>query len=586
MRREFATFFAASGETDLDPRDELEIRRSALGMLALQSMLRSLQWIPSVARVVDTIASLDEEYAPGGPPQSPVHDTLFMTWSCVDMTVERDDTVAALALALAPTLRWSAEVIAAVRMVAESRLGIFRIVDVQPGVVGDGSILVLRELVTEDRISAQLFEEFDLRISELVLARPVVLPAEVARLRGVSHGIFATPYVLHGHSEPEWTDYLERQAAELKVRLDPAVYPLLMRGRGDERRWLEFVVDGYVGQRKHNLVELRGIPDRPETLPQHPDHDPDEALAIPPGASSQERANILSAKVARLFDALASRERDEDREAMAGHFRALQARGADVQLCAELLIPVMLYEGSPAGGRPWIDAMVEEGSLDADVLEYIEAARAAVTSIYEVIDVDAGQSLRLRDVFDGREVVVRERAGSTGAPTRILILARVARYRDIHLLEGMLPHVAPPSLRTPLVARVAQACPVPPPPAPREPGWVYRAMLAWFDVLAEERRGQHPSITTRFADDDTEIDPPSADSRAAVAEGIARRYDAFLDQSIAALDGLSPRMAAEREDLREPLDDLLREHEFAVTRQVGSGVVDFAAFRRELGLEV
>jgi hypothetical protein len=92
---------------------------------------------------------------------------------------------------------------------------------------------------------------------------------------------------------PHWIDYLERAAGELKARLDPTSYARVMRGDGDERRWLEYVFVGYTGQRASNVVEVTGIPDRPDTLPHHSDYDEATRFVVPERAPPAERATIL-----------------------------------------------------------------------------------------------------------------------------------------------------------------------------------------------------------------------------------------------------------------------------------------------------
>lgn len=462
---------------DSDPHDDVDLRANALGLAAMQTMLGTLHWIPELGAVLDAVEAMRARYS--------IHDAHFTTWSCVDLQIgPAQATVATLTLELASTLGLTPEVRRAVQAHARGRLGLFRIVDLQPPRVGISPIHHLRELVTEQDLAVQLFEPFAGDRGELILARCTPLPPSSAERRGVSHGVFAMPYVLLTRDDAEWMGYFEREAAAMEVRLDADGYERIMRGGGNERRWLDFVVDGGVGMRDGHAFELRGTPDRPEPRRYATGGGPRDAFEIPPGASPRARSKLLSAKIARSFGALSQRESSDDRAATIVHLKALRARGADVQLCAPLLMPLSLYEGSPAGGSPWVDLLLADGSLDADAREYVLAAKDARTSIFEVLEVQDGERWHLRDVFDGREFLVHERARSTGA-TRTLMLARIVRYREIDVLEGMLPHVAPPSLRAALVERIQATCPVPAAPAPRARGWAYPAMLAWFEVLAE-----------------------------------------------------------------------------------------------------
>src|SRR5690606_5507072 len=59
-------------------------------------------------------------------------------------------------------------------------------------------------------------------------------------------------------------------------------------------------------------------------------------------------------------------------------------------------------------------------------------------------------------------------------------------------------------------------------------------------------------------------EPPQPEARALLSAFIAHRYESFLDEPLPALDGLSPRSAAQRDGMHDQLDALLREHEFSV----------------------
>jgi hypothetical protein len=69
----------------------------------------------------------------------------------------------------------------------------------------------------------------------------------------------------------------------------------------------------------------------------------------------------------------------------------------------------------------------------------------------------------------------------------------------------------------------------------------------------------------------------------AFASGWPRRADELLvavDEEAYA----SRRYAYHDTDMRRRVDQLLRDHEHGVVQQVGPGVIDFAAMRRELDL--
>lgn len=78
-------------------------------------------------------------------------------------------------------------------------------------------------------------------------------------------------------------------------------------------------------------------------------------------------------------------------------------------------------------------------------------------------------------------------------------------------------------------------------------------------------------------------EPPEAQQLA--LEFKRQHYAGWVDESIPALDGLTPRQAAQTKEGRNRLDLLLQDMQQTENRAAGDAAFDFAEVRRELGLE-
>ncbi len=75
---------------------------------------------------------------------------------------------------------------------------------------------------------------------------------------------------------------------------------------------------------------------------------------------------------------------------------------------------------------------------------YVEAGLRAAMSFFEVLEVEQGESIGLRDVLTGDEVVVTEKTASKTARPGDIFLARVTRLDGLAVLDGCAPIVFPP----------------------------------------------------------------------------------------------------------------------------------------------
>ncbi len=481
------------------PRDREFFARYAGALAVLQGVVGLLADAPGLRSIAAAIDEAHEHYMPGGPPLSPVHDSLFVNWSMFDLEVGRPpETVAQLVLDCASLLGLDAEIRETLRTQAGTHLGLYRVLAKAPGRAGDSSVYRARELVTRLEVSLQFAQEFHILVGDLLLVRPTSLSEDEAKVRNATHLAWPTPYVLDG-TDPEWIDYFERAAGELRVRLDPDVYLRIMRGAGDPRRWLEYVVDGYVGQREHNVVLVEGIPDRPETLEHHPLHRPEHRFAIPKGTPARERALILARQLSVRFAELrAGRARHHD-DAVARQIEALTAAGGTADAWIAPLLAALSHEVGTGGEPPLGKALATDPTLEPDLREYLGAALDGFTSIFEVVSVRSGVGMTLRDLVDHAEYDVEERSATTDLPTRLVLWARLVRYREVWTVDALHPQPLLPAFRDDAIAQVCGLLAAHRRRrTPADPAALFAAMVAWQRMLSTmmEAATIRPTVTT------------------------------------------------------------------------------------------
>lgn len=89
--------------------------------------------------------------------------------------------------------------------------------------------------------------------------------------------------------------------------------------------------------------------------------------------------------------------------------------------------------------------LLEKGSqLDRDLCRFIEATLHAPYSFFQMLGVDPGVSLTLRDILRKREYMVTERSASTILQRGHILFARVVELDGISFLMGNGWHIIPP----------------------------------------------------------------------------------------------------------------------------------------------
>jgi hypothetical protein len=230
----------------------------------------------------------------------------------------------------------------------------------------------------------------------------------------------------------------------------------------------------------------------------------------------------------------------------------------------------------------------ERGDLLPDDEELLATAWLTVDrSVHEVVSVDPGVGMTLRDLATGDVVVVRERTASRGAQVGERYCARVVADGASHqIIGGVFP------VRTGHEQTVLDLC------ADADP----LELCAWAGALAQPPRIVHqPGMIDSMLDRDAigaVLDElGDADESAVIARlnaELSRQFQArWLDENVPALDGLTPRQAAIDPTRREQLERLLAEFDAQNERLERGDVegttggpiaLDTAALRRELRL--
>jgi hypothetical protein len=111
-----------------------------------------------------------------------------------------------------------------------------------------------------------------------------------------------------------------------------------------------------------------------------------------------------------------------------------------------------------------------------------------------------------------------------------------------------------------------------------------RAVIGSIEEMLSERAGSHRSDAS--GEEGLAPDQDTPEIRAAIAEMMKRRWAAWFDESIPALEGLTPRQAARSEEGRELLGALLAVYDRSSQRMPDSPTnPNTSELRRELGLE-
>jgi len=116
----------------------------------------------------------------------------------------------------------------------------------------------------------------------------------------------------------------------------------------------------------------------------------------------------------------------------------LESLDSHPEMTAQLGAPWLVYVSS-IKGRPVVDWYLEAKgwSLTSAEREWLECQKKSWVSIWEVVRVDHGRGLDLRDVLTGEERSVHEVGGSKSAEPHSMLLGRVVDTSSVSLICGM-----------------------------------------------------------------------------------------------------------------------------------------------------
>lgn len=196
------------------------------------------------------------------------------------------------------------------------------------------------------------------------------------------------------------------------------------------------------------------------------------------------------------------------------------------RMSADLAVPWLAYV-EHYGGRTAVDWFLEEEgpSLSSAARNWLEAQRRGWLSVWQVIEVDRGRSLLLRDELTGTARRVEEVSASESADPNLMMLARVVDGEDFSVLAGTHPVPLYPFDGLQVVERVRKALrrrTAVNPDLLRSRKVTDRMLVAWSEVIL--RRSRRPELTNTDGDpilmtiDRWNLEPPA---RAEVAARIA-----------------------------------------------------------------
>jgi hypothetical protein len=180
---------------------------------------------------------------------------------------------------------------------------------------------------------------------------------------------------------------------------------------------------------------------------------------------------------------------------------------ADPEAAVQLFLPWAVYH-LPVDGRPVVEwFLAEEGRrLSPEERSWLEAQRSTWLGVWEVLEVDAGRGLEVRDLLTGVERRVAEVSGSRILVARDAVLGRVVDHGGISVFAGIHPRPLAPEDAAEVVGTVRKrvrrrhAIPV---ERLREPA-VERFLIArWEDGVAamDARRRLPPQLRNTDGDE-------------------------------------------------------------------------------------
>jgi hypothetical protein len=416
--------------------------------------------------------AVEDEYMPGGPPQSPVYDSFATQFvlGAVRQGIGNETPYSVLArLLLRDPSRARLQGMA--QSLADARFELYRVK------AASGNDAELEPVRGGGAFSVRLTGPF-LRQGDFGLMRVLRFDDKLF--------IADSPYLLKA-SEDDWREHLERVVAQQQgltaapgprnasklsskeqarrrqkdkakaSRNEPeeVIKRYLQFGLSD-RYWLDYVMDAYDGER-NGIVFLAGVPDRPELLPHSTEYEDDAEVALPPVAAFRTALARTAMKEGQLDVVLAELRR---LGAFDGAAAGEPSPNEFPLLVAYATFGLRAKDGTTVLSR-YERARTAE-SLHPDVRSFVAALRKGWFSVLRIDRVHLDQGLEVFDLFREQKLRISERAATRQVGLGDLILGWLCKDPTGTLtLEGALAHI--PSLVAeplePLVAVLRRAMP-------------------------------------------------------------------------------------------------------------------------------
>ena len=235
----------------------------------LSVLVEQISQLPMLDKVSEALSTIELDYAPCFPPESPLTTSYFSCWQMFDYTFSgaKKESLASVAIDLSISLNVESELIAIYESLLNSRMGIY----VHEG--ESNGFILLREMITDKLYKVVSATGYPGRQGEVWYVRLLSSPLldEV-----IDYSItFTTPYILgslsfsNGHepfTEKEWRAYFQRVLPRLNKADTIVAYEQLMKYGLVTNYWNEYIFLAYVNYETDRIF-LEGIPDMPATLP-------------------------------------------------------------------------------------------------------------------------------------------------------------------------------------------------------------------------------------------------------------------------------------------------------------------------------
>ncbi len=408
---------------------------------------------------------IEDEYMPGGPPQSPVYDSFAMQFvlSAVPQGIGNETPYSVLArLLLADKSRARLQSMA--QSLADARFELCRVKS------ASGHAAEIELVRSGSALQVGLTGPF-LRDGDFGLMK-------VLQFEGRSF-IADSPYLLKA-SEEEWREHLARVVAEQtpSAPASTAGKPSKLSSKEQARRrqkekarggrnepeeiikrylklgssprhWFDYIMDAYAGERS-GIVFLAGVPDRPELLPHSDEYAGPSKPALSPLGEYRSALLDIAVKEGLLEDALRELQRLCDYDSTE---EVELSPNEQTLLAAYTTLGHRTKDGTTALTRFQRSRAPE--SLHPDVRSFIDSVENGWFSVLRVDRIHLDEGLEVFDLLRKQKLKIRERSATRQLGLGDLLLGWLCKDQAGTLtLEGGLAHV-PSFGAAPMLALVA-----------------------------------------------------------------------------------------------------------------------------------